>query len=283
MTTPAPGIYLGVSYDAYAAWPAARHSDLKEFSRSPAHARYRQLHGGGDQTEAQGFGTLCHLLLFQPERLELEYALTPEARVDRRTKDGKAAYAAWVAEAKGRIPLDRDEHRRAARIVDAIRSVPTVAELLRAPGANEVSIAWQDERSGELCKARLDAVRSFMGWTFVLDLKTALDASPRAFSRAIAAFGYHSQAAFYLDGLAALAEAGRRFVFVAAEKDEPHGVALYEIDDEDLEVGRRTYRRHLAQYAECRRTGVWPSYPDGVEPLRLPGWARKEQEEVVSG
>ena len=41
-----------------------------------------------------------------------------------------------------------------------------------------------------------------------------------------------------------------------------------------LEPGRAVYRRDLATYAECLRSGEWPGYPEEIRELELPAWAR---------
>src|SRR5437588_855630 len=44
-------------------------------------------------------------------------------------------------------------HRRMQR---AAMAHPVAGTLLRAPGRNELSIAWRDRETDELCKGRLD-------------------------------------------------------------------------------------------------------------------------------
>ena len=39
-----------------------------------------------------------------------------------------------------------------------------------------------------------------------------------------------------------------------------------------------TYKRALAVYRECRETGKWPGYSDGVNFIGLPPWMQKELE-----
>ena len=80
------------------------------------------------------------------------------------------------------------------------------------------------------------------------------------------------QAAWYLDGLATLAPRRRRFLWLAVEKRPPHCVRVLEPEEPDLEEGRRQYRRALDAYADSMRTGEWPGYPVGIDPINLPRW-----------
>jgi hypothetical protein len=63
------------------------------------------------------------------------------------------------------------------------------------------------------------------------------------------------------------------FVFAAVESDWPHVAAPYMLDDDVLEAARRENRRLLNRYAECKRTGIWPGYPAGIQQISLPKWA----------
>ena len=95
-----------------------------------------------------------------------------------------------------------------------------------------------------------------------------------AFARSAVEYRYHVQAAFYWDGLVACGWVPQAFVFVCVETAPPYGVALYSVKPEDLDLGRAVYRRDLATYAECLRSGEWPGYPEEIRELELPGWAR---------
>jgi hypothetical protein len=48
------------------------------------------------------------------------------------------------------------------------------------------------------------------------------------------------------------------------------------LDDDVLEAARRENRRLLNRYAECKRTGIWPGYPAGIQQINLPRWANLE-------
>jgi exodeoxyribonuclease VIII len=272
---PEPGVHAGVPYSDYETWDGINHSTLKWFSRSPAHARQYRVRPP-EPSAQMALGSATHVAVLEPDRFPDAYARG--IQVDRRYSKGKEAWARFQSENAGRIVLAPEEFDLCLRLREAVWSHPTAADILRGPGGNEMSAFWRDRDTGKDCRGRMDAIRSFYGWTFIVDLKTAADASPDGFSRAAARFSYAEQAAFYLDGLNALDERSRRFVHIAVEKEEPCAVAVYELDEQSIDEGRRAYRRHLKQYAECIETQTWGGYGDGILPLSLPRWSFKRED-----
>lgn len=270
---PDPGIHAGVPQATYRGWPAVSQSILKEFRRSPMHARHAMLFPDDEATPAMIFGEAVHVAILEPERFIERYAVPP--KVDKRTTAGKAEWAFWLAEHPACVPLSADEHERCLAVANAVGGHATAAKLLRGKGANEVSALWKDPGTGVVCKARPDRITQFDGWTVVVDVKTTRDASLAGFSTACARYGYHMQAAHYLAGLDVIAPLSRRFIHIAVEPEPPHGVAIYELDEAALQQGRDEIRLALAQYADCLRDDVWPGYPVAVQPIDLPKWAQR--------
>ena len=64
--------------------------------------------------------------------------------------------------------------------------------------------------------------------------------------------------------------------YIAVEKEPPWELAVYELDPEALEQGRREHETQMARYAEGLRTGVWEGYPARVRPISLPRYAIRE-------
>jgi len=140
----------------------------------------------------------------------------------------------------------------------------------------------RDPQTGVLCRCRPDYWRHD---GIIVDLKTARDASRDGFSKSIDGWRYDVQAAYYIDGIARARAAGgidmpapRAFVFIAAEKAAPYGVAVYNIDAQSIAIGRREYREDLDIYAECSATGEWPGYGDKIQSISLPEWRLRQEE-----
>jgi hypothetical protein len=269
-----PGLHRGLSFDEYAAIQnAANHSTLEHFRQTPLHARHYMLTGGDEETAALRRGWATHAAVLEPDRFAAQFVAAP--KVDRRTKDGKAAWADFQAANTDRLILTDEEMDLCQKLRAAVWSHPTAAEILAAKGMNEVSLVWKDAETEVDCKGRIDRICSYAGWSCLVDLKTTRDAGRRAFESSVQRFGYHSQAAFYIDGAQAVAprDVERKWLWIAVETEAPYACAVYEIEDAALSMGRDEYRKHLRAYAECLRTGEWPGYPAGIDYCGLPSWA----------
>jgi len=112
------------------------------------------------------------------------------------------------------------------------------------------------------------------GRMLLADLKSTFrgGASADAWSNHCARMGYHIQDAFYSDIYRDLAGEDPFFVFLVVERKPPYAVRLFEIHEEGRNVARDKYRRALDLFKECKASGVWPSYPETIERIRLPRW-----------
>ena len=89
-----------------------------------------------------------------------------------------------------------------------------------------------------------------------------------------ATFGYHGQAAFYLDlWNAATGEKRDRFAFLVQQSEAPFEIALVELGQLDIDAGRRWYQQAIAKYAICLQSDEWPSPWAGKTILELPSYA----------
>lgn len=278
-----PGIRVGCTRAEYDAIPAVNQSKLKLFRRSPAHVRLAMLEPSRS-TEAMELGTLIHTVLLEPQRFREQYVVMPDLTAGCKNADGSPSrnpkqtgdYKRKVADFQnanlGKKTVEADDHAVCTAIGEAIASYTRATELLTSPGRNELGVVWIDEETGLACKALIDRTTSHEERTCIVDIKSALDASPEAFAKDCSKYGYHLQAAFYLDGLNAFGAAPRRFIHVVVEKEPPFGVAVYELDEQSIALGRRRIRAYLRQYAQCQAANDWPAYADAIEPLTLPNW-----------
>lgn len=272
-TAPAilPGLHPGLSRERYDSIDAVNQSSLKVLiERSPAHYRYA-LDNPSDPTDALRFGQAVHLACYEPARFAAEVVQAP--KFDRRTKAGKEEAAAFDEAAAGKLVIDAGEYESLVAIQKAVFAHPAAGKLIGRAGDRELTALWADAETGVLCKGRLDHLTT--NAVAIIDLKTTRNASPGSFSTSVRTFGYDVQAAFYVDGILAATGATEPpcFVILAAEKEPPYAVAVYEMDQAAIELGRLLYRRALEQVAVCRKKGIWPGYSDGIEPISVPAWA----------
>ena len=265
------GIHSNVSFTDYQAIDAVNNSTLKDWAYTAAEAREAGLHPR-QPSAAFRTGDACHVAVLEPKRFQREFARAP--KFDLRTIKGKAAKAQWEESHPDLVSLSREEYDMACGMRDSVWSHPLASELLKGQGQNEVTVIWIDPETGLLCKARLDRLTPWRGWSVVIDLKTCKqhEASVELFPKVIGQFHYQQQAAFYGDGLNVLAPYDRRFVFLAVEKVPPYLVACHELDDSDIIEGRARYRAALTKLAEAKRTGEYPGYPCGIEGVTIPAY-----------
>jgi hypothetical protein len=247
-----PELIHGMPFNEYLALDRLSSSGLKALARSPAHFRHASTHPS-PASPAQALGTHVHGLLLEPETYR--YAVQPEC--DRRTKDGKGIYAAFIEQVsadQGINVVTSDQHEKAIAMVDAVRAQPYAAALL-ADGRPEVTALWEASRSigdawGIPCKARFDWLPS--GHQVIVDLKTSSEADADGFSRAAARYKYHYQAVHYQNGAKACGLGDRPMIFIVVENEPPHAVALYTLDEEAVYAATYRIERLIEQYAECK-------------------------------
>jgi hypothetical protein len=190
---------------------------------------------------------------------------------------GKAARDARdQARAEGKIPLLAKDDAISDAMAAKVREHPIASALLDPDhGKPEQSLFAQDEESGGVwLRGRLDWLPDpGPGRMILCDYKTTADVGdPAAFGRAMGNYGYHAQAAWYLDLARALglADDDAAFVFIVQSKQAPYLVSVIEPDAHALRVGREENRAAIELYAECTSTGIWPDFGGGVALASLP-------------
>jgi exodeoxyribonuclease VIII len=245
-------------------------SGLKQIAKSPRHYWNKYLNPAykEEPTAAMAFGNVVHTLMLEPKEFELRYAVAPD--VNKTTKDGKAAYTAFAEANEGKEFISSKDFATATAMIEQAKLNPIITELL---DLSEKEAMHTFEILGVACKMKADAINIFDGC--IIDVKTCTDASPIGFGKDAYNLGYLLQAAFYLDGYYfATGKDLKRFIFIAMEKTAPYNVAIYEMDKEQIEIGRQQYLAALQTYKSCKAANKWHAYGDEIQPLQLPNWAR---------
>lgn len=260
------GWYTDISSVDYHSGPGLSTSGMKALLRSPAHFKAPAK----EETPAMIEGEAFHCYGLQPELFNKRFAVMPQGQ-DRRTKEGKALAA--DAEAVGMTVISYDTFAEIKGMTDAIRAHPLVAEIL-SEGQPEVSGYVTDPGSGVLLKCRIDWLCTSRNLLF--DLKSTADSSIDAFTGIAYKMGYALQAAVYLYVTSLITKVEHReFLFVAVEREPPHGVVVYQADQEFIQFGQIQMQRAIAIYKDCEAQNHWPAYSQELHNLGLPIWARK--------
>ena len=266
-TPPPVGIHYGVPADVYHGWPAVSNSWLSKLRSSPAHLADLIEHGSTPSTAAQDFGTAVHCAVLEPDTFKDRYAIRPE-EMNGTTKAGRAFKEA--ADEAGQIVLGFEDYARIQAIGFRVKTNRTLWDWLGRDHQTEVSLVWK--RDGYFCRARADLVIPELN--IIADLKTTITASREGFARQVAKYHYHTQAAWYCEGMRALTGEEWRFCFIAVEKRRPYLVSLHELMPGSAAHGAAIadMDRLFEEYKRCIVAQDWPGYGDMFE-IELPAWA----------
>lgn len=242
-------------------------SELKLLSKAPMLFKHSKQSTSKSMTKAQLEGVMFHMAILEPEKYASSVRLFPED-VDFRTKEGKALKAEIISEKqKGIEYLPRSLIDRIADCRNDIYSNPLVRDLLDGCEV-EKSVVWRDPNYNLMVRGRLDAYHEERG--YVLDIKTIADVD--SFEKQVLKYGYHKQAAFYIDGLKANLKKDFDFYWLAVEKNAPFLYRILKADKTMLDVGQQEYKKLLELYCHCEKENKWPGLGDKVEVLSLPEW-----------
>lgn len=267
--------------------PAIGSTGLGLLDRSPLHywaAYLDPQRTPRKTTPAMEFGTAVHCAVLEPQTFDATYAILPLG-TDKRTKDGKAFFAA--IEAAGQLPISNEDWLEIQRMKATVSRLPIFQKILTLNPQYEQSIFWVDANGIE-CKCRPDI------WVppcaeypngLVADLKTTKDASAKAFCSSLWGYNMHLQAALYTEGAHVHHKTAEPppFVWLAVESDVPYAAAHYTAPAELIDYGRAEVSRLKEIYKGCLDSGIWPGYPQEAQELALQGWMLKAmQDDEVS-
>lgn len=259
---------------SYHAYPALSSSGIKHLLKSPAHY-LASLQVPREPTPSMEFGTLFHMSILEPMLFEDKVMPMPELNL--RTKDGKAQKA--ELESTGKKLVD-------AKTFDKIRKMQKsifnnwIADtyLLDTRLMKEYTLIT--DLDGKHHKAKPDGI--LPSQRTVIDVKTVADASEYKFQNAILNFGYHIQAAHYLNVCRRLGLEVDNFVFIAVETEPPYTCAVFDLSAEFLDYGHKLCEKAYKIYKELpedffsQSFDALPSSQNLVKTIDLPNFLKGE-------
>jgi len=255
-----------LSNEEYHARDGVSASQLKLLEESPIHFENRHLFKWSSASFS--LGSLVHKMILEPETLHDEYIKEDfeGADLNKNSKTYKDAKALFMDEAEGKEVVAADVWAVAERMAE---NVLAIAGGLLQNGVAEQSFFIDDDLYGITRKCRPDYYREDIG--VVIDVKTTRDSKDYEFSKSIHEYGYHRQAAWYLDTLTLAGLKAERFLFIMVDSANGHMVRVREIDMESIIKGREEIMDMLDGYREYKESGE-----DGVpvKAISLPEWAK---------
>lgn len=260
------GLYENLASADYHSDSALGSSSLKTLAtKTPAHLK------GMERKESASFdiGTAFHTLILEPAK-EDTIICGGDDRRGNRWKELKAE-----ADFNGNVILTTDDYNKVFTMRDAFMKNAEAMELIGTVGRSELSLFHTDKQTGVRCKIRPDRINDKLNC--MVDLKTALTASPEGFARAVADYGYHIQQAFYLRTWNShfASKQIENFYFLVIEKEPPFASAIYQLDAFSVMEGHNMVNHGLTLYRQCMTSNVWNGYPAGIQQISIPRYAFK--------
>lgn len=266
-------------------------SDLMNFASCPQ--RWRRGYEDIESTKSTEFGSLVDCLALTPKQFDDHFALRPDTYPDTKTGEAKKWTMAsnwckdWAAKHAGRQLVSNAELDEAKAAVERLTEHELTHEILENSLKQVMVLGeFKDEATGITVpiKGMIDIVPSpdmqAVG-KCLADLKTSTCAAPgRPWTKSVFNFGYHVQAALYLDLFTrATSEDRNTFLHLIVENFAPWEPGRRVLSSEFIELGRSTYVSSLRSYCHCLKENDWPGYeiPSKCLPS-LPGFSIESPE-----
>ena len=203
-----------------------------------------------EPTKAMQQGTALHTYFLEREKFKDEVSVK-SSDIKLTTKAGKE----WVAEQKDKIIIDEEFFNIFPIIEEKIDN--KASDIFRIGGLTEASFFWKDKYDID-CKCRPDYISS--DFSYMIDLKTTADASPRGFKSSVIKFNYAVQAQFYLRGIEkSTNQKPSKFYFIAIEKTKPYHVEVYDLDETSLSISDKDIDEALYRIDSLRSRNYKPN------------------------
>ncbi|GHE35134.1 PD-(D/E)XK nuclease-like domain-containing protein [Sphingobacterium griseoflavum] len=236
------------------------YSSLSNFRKSPKHFVNYKLFGT-DDTDSILLGKVLHCLVLEPQNFDKTYAIAPEC--DRRTKDGKATYNAFLESSKDKTVVSNSIYTSAVEMAISVLSNEQSKALLDSALFKEKRVDW--ERHGFKFLSFLDAE----GEDYVVDLKSMPDADPKKVQREILSRCLWLQGGMYLEAI----DQDKDYYIIAVDKKG--NVSVHLLMKSLIEYGKSEFKRLCGDFEDCLSTNSWlKSYEyrshNGIYPIDKP-------------
>jgi exodeoxyribonuclease VIII len=257
--------------ELYNRWDVARSSTLSKLAKGATPYELKQE--SDNQTPSKGMGSALHLAVWEPEL----YQSHTEIWTDTKTR-AKGFMARQEEMADGHYLLTSGEASAVSSMMVSMQG-PKIQQYLRAVTERELSVVFDlvirtvDPDTMETVettlrtKARLDglapAIRS------IVDLKSTQSAKPSDFTWSIKKYGYHHQAALYLEAARVVADEldidpPLNHVILAVQNEPTWRAVPYRLTEQAIETAWLELTPAIVTMAECYATGSWPDVPNDI-------------------
>lgn len=239
------------------------YSSLKEFAKSPSHYVHYVL-AKREPSKEMALGSMVHCLILQPDEFSNQFAVTPN--LDRRTSEGKAKYAEFVAQSEGKTVVYEDDLQLANEITNRVLSNDSIKAYLKECHAFEAE--FRLDLQGLPVRGFIDG----LSHKFSIEIKTTSDANPESFMRDFWNRKYYLQAGIYY------LATGVKPVYIVAETKAPYNYFICNIDNDYIDMGIEEANRLAEKFNECMTLNAWSTgyefMSDKPILIKPPGWVK---------
>jgi len=185
-------------------------------------------------------------------------------------------WRAWNEATAGAETIELEDQSQAQAMADAVRRDPIAAEFLK-DARTELTMIWNDPRTGILCKGRADILGRAL-----CDAKGTVSIDKWRFDRECARNQYFGQLVHYSTGASQL---GLKLesppCIIACEIGPAHDVGVFELSGDYLELARDDYDALMDRLAECLASNRWPGRYSAIQSLTVPNYGTEVEFENV--
>lgn len=238
------------------------------------------------------YGNAFELALLDPEEFkrdvaiaQTEYwcALAKESNPDLKNVKNSGVYQArlkyFIEENKNKLykidDVGPQSYEYIEKMLESCKMDAVISKLIEGT-EYQLSLFWTDEESGLKLKTRPDICKRKKN--SVVNLKTTLDGSPKAFVRDMIKYNYPLQACMEIKGCLAtgLMDTVDNYFWLVVEKVPPFNATIYSFTESDIASTMNELQYYLNKIAQAREKGFYPGYSDastneyGIIPIVLP-------------
>jgi hypothetical protein len=263
VTAALAGIVEDMPENEYHAHPALSSTGARKLLETPATFKHYLDTPEKPKSEFD-LGTLVHARVLG---VGAQAAVYPDDVLASNGAASTTAAKTWAAEqrAAGLIPVKADVAAEVTAMTEAVLAHREARRLLEQDGQRESSLFANDPETGVEIRARFDLYADECA-----DLKTARDASPKGFTRAVFDHRYDVQQEHYLKTRELVTGDRPPFRFIVVESAAPFLVGVYALNEQWQEIGDVWAAHARRLYQMCSKEDIWPGYGNEIHELIPP-------------
>lgn len=252
-------------------------SSLKQFRKSPQHYIEYITREEPETKAVWVIGNLVDMMLLTPDGIDNRIAISPTFNL--RTNQGKADKLAFIEASNGKLVVTQEQMDTALMCVKFVWKDEDAAYYLDRVKYTQTKLDWMHKETGLKQTGYLDGESDPEDSNyFILELKTAADASTNKFIRDAHNFGYHLQAGGYTLGMKKKFFRFPDFIHLVIETSAPFAVNVFRADSKYLEQAQNEYHNTLLAFKYCidnkefHKTYNFHRFNTRYQRMELPGY-----------